>query len=113
MPRSDSVQAPTLRVEGCGGTEAACSFEANAGMQPVEAMPVIRFGVGAHSQEAFMTRTLIAASVLSILIGLGPALAQATPPVSPTPSEPGDMTKKKKSVKQAKPTKTKKSTKTQ
>jgi hypothetical protein len=44
-------------------------------------------------------RALAAATILSVLIGIGPALAQATPPVSPRPVEPSDMTKKKKTVK--------------
>ena len=55
-----------------------------------------------------MMRTLVAASVLSLVIGVGPALAQATPLLNPPPSEPGDMTKKK-AVKHAKTSKTKKS----
>jgi hypothetical protein len=59
-----------------------------------------------------MARTLIAASVLSLLIGLGPALAQATQPVRPAPTEPGDMTTKKKTVKH-KTTKMKKTNKMQ
>jgi len=54
-------------------------------------------------------RTLLAASMLSLLIGAGPALAQATPPVTPAPTEPGDMTKKKKVEKKAKTSKSKKS----
>ena len=56
-------------------------------------------------------RTLLAASILSmsLAIGAGPALAQATQPLTPAPTEPGDMTKKKKVEKKAKTSKSKKS----
>jgi hypothetical protein len=54
-------------------------------------------------------RTLLAASILSLMIGAGPALAQATPPLNSPPTEPGDMGTKKKAVKKTKTSKSKKS----
>jgi hypothetical protein len=36
-----------------------------------------------------MKRTTIVASLMALMLGAGPAFAQATPPVSPAPTQPG------------------------
>jgi hypothetical protein len=50
-------------------------------------------GLRGSSGETNMTRSMIAASVMALILGTGPAFSQATPLLNPPPTQPGAAAK--------------------